>query len=97
MTSPISRTRTRARCLALAVTVATVSLALAGPSAAQASCGGTAIAGIGGYGPVSDSGVAVFGNPNYYQDIRLSSRFGGDSSVREFDGDAGAAEVDHRD
>ena len=27
----------------------------------------------------------------------LSSRFGGDSSVRERDGDAGAAEVDHRD
>jgi hypothetical protein len=29
--------------------------------------------------------------------FRLSSRFGGDSSVRERDLDAGAAEVDHRD
>ena len=29
--------------------------------------------------------------------IWLSSRFGGDSSVREWDLDAGAAEVDHRD
>ena len=29
--------------------------------------------------------------------IRLSSPFGGDSSVREGDLDAGAAEVDHRD
>ena len=29
--------------------------------------------------------------------VRLSSRFGGDLSVRERDGDAGAAEVDHRD
>ena len=30
-------------------------------------------------------------------DFGLSSRFGGDSSVRERDLDAGAAEVDHRD
>jgi hypothetical protein len=29
--------------------------------------------------------------------VRLSSRFGGDSSVRERDLDAGAAEVDHCD
>ena len=31
------------------------------------------------------------------EDVGLSSRFGGDSSVREWDLDAGAAEVDHRD
>ena len=31
------------------------------------------------------------------QEKRLSCRFGGDSSVREWDFDARAAEVDHRD
>jgi Amino acid permease len=33
----------------------------------------------------------------WVENIRLSSPFGGDSSVRKGDLDAGAAEVDHRD
>ena len=41
-----------------------------------------------GHGLLSNSVTIYF---------RLSSRFGGDSSVRERDRDAGAAEVDHRD
>ncbi len=41
------------------------------------------------------SGGETTGHPSGH--FRLSSRFGGDSSVREWDLDAGAAEVDHRD
>ena len=37
------------------------------------------------------------GSTSKCQNFRLSSRYGGDSSVREGDLDAAAAEVDHRD
>ena len=40
--------------------------------------------------------IVAFQNAEPYM-IRLSCRVGGDSSVRERDLDAGAAEVDHRD
>lgn len=46
---------------------AVAQLALAVPASAF-TCGGTATAGLfGNYGPVSDSHVNVFGNPNYSQ------------------------------
>ena len=42
------------------------------------------------------NGIEILSNDVRVEN-RLSSRFGGDSSVREGDLDAGAAEVDHRD
>ena len=45
---------------------------------------------------VGGSGMVLEGVEEAEED-GLSSRFGGDSSVRERDLDAGAAEVDHRD